>query len=212
VTDDSTQAGPAANPPETSRTGSKSQLSRLERAGILTGIITGVTAVIISVASIMQTQDAQRRTDEQEQAAQANLVVTEFYPSNTKGTAVPWETGTEVAGQVMVQNFSDLPIYQLWIITNVSDLVGTLPPCSEINITRVAQVLGKQVTWGDGVPSVGLEYTDAAGLTWYRLGAEAPHKGQMPLDLMTKLARGSTVGGGETDMEPATPMHSCSGA
>lgn len=176
---------------------SKNGLSRLERWGILAGIITGIAAAAISIASLMQTQATQHEADQQRQAAQADLVVTELYPAGNEA-------------KVMVQNFSSLPIYRLSISgRDEDDLVGTLPPCSQIDITRIAQPSGTDLLWSDGIPPVGLEFTDATGLVWSRLGADAPHRGKLSDAETAKITEGSKMSGGEFGLEPSTPIQSC---
>jgi hypothetical protein len=202
MADDSTKAGAPESKSDTERRpAEKASKSRLERLGILAGIATGITGVLISVVSLMQTQAAQRKTDEQEQAAQANLVVTELYPpSAAKGSRVT----------VMVQNFSNLPIFRLSIIgRDDDDEVGTLPPCSQINITGIAQPPGIDLGWSDGVPPVGLEYTDANGLMWSRVGAEAPQRGQLSAHALAQIHKGSQQFGADFGLEPSTPIQQC---
>lgn len=199
MTDDNSRAAQRLNedPAGKRQPEAKSNLSRLERLGILTGILTGIAAAVISVVSLMQTQAAQHKADEQQQAAQANLVVTELYPVDNRA-------------KVMVQNFSSLPIYRLDIFgRDGDDLVGTLPPCSEIDITSIAQPPGTDLLWSDGVPPVGLEFTDAAGLVWSRLGGDAPHSGQLSDTETAKISKGSKMGGAEFGLEPSAPIHSC---
>jgi hypothetical protein len=98
----------------------------------------------------------------------------------------------------VVQNFSHLPIYRVIIIgRNFNDEVGVLPPCSEIDITSIARDPGVDLGESDGVPPTGMEYTDAAGLVWSRLGAAAPHRGQLPADMLAKIEKGYHGGGGD---------------
>lgn len=181
--------------------GAMSNLSTLERSGIAAGIITGILATTISIIGLIQTQAAEQKANDQAQAAQADLVVTEMYPHATKRSSV----------QVVVQNFSNLPIYRISIVGRDSDdEVGTLPPCSQIDVTGIAQPPGEDLGWSDGVPPVGLEYSDASGLRWSRVGAQGPQRGMLSAGELASIRKGSHQGGSEFGLQPSTPIKSCS--
>ena len=184
-----------------------SKLSALERTGIGFGIGTGVTAIVLSLISFLQTQAAQDKADAQAQAAQANLVVTVLDPATTK---------TGQPARVMVQNFSHLPIFAMSIVgRDHIEPIATLPPCSEIDITDVAQApeaapdLVDGVPLIDGAPGVGLEFVDASGLHWSRLGAKAPHGGELSADEEAQIGPTNKQGIPQGALVSATPMHSC---
>jgi hypothetical protein len=182
-----------------------SHLSRLERWGILTGIATGITGFGLSILTLAQAYDVQNRTNAQQRAEQASLVVAELYPGTSRQQA-----------RVMVENYSNLPVYRLSVIGPASQgEVGTLPRCSAINVTSMAETSRADLPSGDGVPPIALEYTDADGIVWYRLGAKAPHRGRLPASEQAEIQKddgrigqqvGITVNFG---LESATPMSSC---
>lgn len=172
------------------------------------GLATALVALAISGISLWQSQGVQNKADAQAQAAQANLVVTGLYP------ATPTKTGQ---GRVMVQNFSKLPISAMSIIgRDHIESIATLPACSEIDITGVAQtpkapadsVYGVPLI--AGAPGVGLQFIDASGLAWSRLGGKAPHRGGLSADEEAQIGPPSNRQGvPQGVLVSATPMNSC---
>jgi hypothetical protein len=181
-------------------TKSKSNLSRLERIGILTAIATGIAGVIISTISMEQTQSAQSDTQSQAQAAQAELILAGLYSPN----------GKESTDQVMVQNFSSLPVYEVSFYDYYGvAIIGAIPPCSEVNVTDDYPSSQIDDFWAEGIPSIGLEYTDAEGISWYRVGAEKPHMGQLPSSIIKSLTAPDYQGGGVGESKPSISINSC---
>ena len=172
-----------------------SNLSRLERIGLLAGIATGVAGAVFGGLGLIQAQQTQREALESQKAEQANRVVASIVPSDN-------------GILVLVQNFSPLPVFRMSFVAPGRDsMIGTLPPCQQFDITSAAVPQGEDWGWSDGVPEIALEFTDAAGRTWYRVADDVPRAGSVPSSVVRKLnerASGGSSSFGLAEPEPIT--------